>query len=205
MKEMVKDLQLLGRTLPPMPEAGEIDEECGEKFYRGFSGNISQSDRWVTDGHILLAADAIDPEIAIERDEDNYGGKYATAARIAKVWASAESRVDVAADFIGVAGYYERGAVAFLRDTQGRVMIVNAYLLAFGVWAAHPDELTVDAAQIEATCLRRGQEPWFNTPLALRRDEKLVGLVMPMKLGADDYAHCDLRGEPINLSKVFAV
>lgn len=196
-------LRPLGRLLPLMPETPKKDE-WGEKHCHGWSGDASQSPLYVTDCHILLLRDAIAPAVVIEPTDEPWRGKYATEANIEEIWKRAETRNDGAADFIGVAEFRQLGdQVAFLRDPQRRVMAVGAYLLAFGLYAVGPDALTIDAAPIEATCLPRGQSPWFDTPLALRRERKLVGLLMPMRLSPDDYPHCDLAGEPIPLSEAF--
>lgn len=195
MNEAAKALQPLRRKLPEIPGVPEIDED-GETIYPGFNGDCSQSPLYVTDGHILLLASAIDPTVTIARDEDRWAAKHATEAGIGDVWKPAETRNDLIADFIGVCGYPARPwiderEVAFLRDPLGRVMAVNAHLLAFGVRAVHPDVLTVSAAPIGR---------WFDSPLALRRDGKLVGLLMPMRLDADDFMQYDLHGEPVDLT-----
>jgi hypothetical protein len=196
--EPVKALEQLQRSLPVLPGLPWMDED-GDKRYPGFVGDISQTPLYVTDGHILLPASAIDPAFEISADDDSCLRKYATEAKIKVFWEPAESREDVAAVFIGCCNYGEHLKVALVRDARGRVMVVSAYLLAFGVRAVRPDALSVCAADIKATCLVRGQEPWFDTPLALRRDGKLVGLLMPMRLGGDDYRSFDLHGEPVSL------
>lgn len=193
MNETTKQLKPLRRSLPELPGPEEVDED-GDKLYRGFCGDCSQSPLYVTDGHILLLASAIDPAIAIERNEDAWAVKHATQAAIDKVWGSAETREDVAADFIGTCLYGDGvSGVAFLRDTRGRVMVVNAFKLAFGVSALHPDTLTVSAADLPLS-------GWFDAPLAFRRAGKLVGLLMPMKISAADFMGYDMHGEPVSLA-----
>ena len=191
MTEPEKVLQPLCRELPEMPESPMVDED-GEELYRGFNGDISQSPLYVTDGHILLLASAIDPAFVITRNDDHYARKYATEEKIGVVWKPAEARDEVIADFIG-ATYDDDGArwIAFLRDGRGRVPVVNAYLLAFGLRAVLPDALTVDAASI------KGQ--WFDTSVALRREGKLVGLLMSMKLSVNDFPQVDFHGEAVSL------
>ena len=171
----------------------KIDED-GHACYPGFSGDCSQSARWVTDGHILVpAADLDDIAMAVKADPDDYGGKYATEAAIEEVWKAAEQRQDVAAEFIGCIsdGRWGGGAVAFLRDARGRVMAVSADLLAWGIRAVRPDGLTVSAD---------ADELW-DTPLALRR-AALVGLLMPLRYRASDFPHHDLHGEPVKILAV---
>ena len=190
----------LRRSLPAMPEPVKFDEECGEPYRWGFNGNISQSARWVTDGHILLAVDAIDPAVVIERDECSYARKYPTEETIREVWDPVLTRSDVAAGFLGVCVQDEASSyeLAFLRDTQGRVVVVDAWLLAFCVAAVHPDALTVSEA------------PWASwrdggrvcdTPVALRRGGQLVGLLMPMRMSLDEFCQYDLEGELVSLAQ----
>jgi len=187
-------LQPLRRRLPEIPAAPEIDED-GDEWRPGFAGDCSQSPLYVTDGHILLLASAITPEITIERSEERWALKHATETGIGDVWKPAEKRNDMIADFIGVCEYVDSTSeVAFLRDASGRVMVVDAHLLAFGVSAVHPDTLTVSGAPITAR--------WFDTALALRRAGKLVGLLMSMRLSTDDFQRYDMHGEPVDLTEV---
>ena len=197
MNETAKVLEPLRRRLPVIPAPLEIDED-GEGWRRGFAGDISQSPLYVTDGHILLLASAVDPATAIGRNEGSYARKYATENAIGAVWKPAEEREDVAADFIGVCEHGDSVEVAFLRDTRGRVMVVDAHLLAFGIGAVHPDALTVSGAPMEA----HGGREWFEIPLAFRSAGTLVGLLMPMKLSAFDFPQYDMHGEPVNLTTV---
>lgn len=190
MSKTTKQLKPLRRSLPELPGPEEVDED-GDKLYRGFCGDCSQSPLYVTDGHILLLASAIDPAIAIERNEDVWALKHATQAAIDKVWGAAEKREDLAADFIGTCPCCDSGH-AFLRDTRGRVMVVNAFKLAFGVSALHPDTLTVSADL--------PLYGWFEAPLAFWRAGKLVGLLMPMKISAADFLGYDMHGEPVSLA-----
>jgi len=201
--ETVKTLRPLRRALPAFSAASVTDEDGAQRRW-GFKGNCSQSPLYVTDGYILLLAAAIDPAIAIEQDGHCWDGKRATRAAIGNVWKCANNRSEVNADLIGVCDYdpgstYE---VAFLRDALGRVMVVNAHLLAFGIRAVHPDALTIDGAPIEATCMVPGQVPWFSSPLALRRAGELVGLLMPMSLSTDDFSGYDMRGEPVDICAI---
>lgn len=196
MSETKKTLQLLRPSLPAYPPPVLGDEEV-EEFSRGFQGDIAPSTIYVTDGHICLLRSAIDPALSIKKcDEESPLIK--SESRVDAVWKPAQQRVDVSADFLGVLPYLD-AEIAFVRDSTGRLMVLDAYLLAFGVLAVHPDALTIDAAPIEATCLRRGQVPWFHTPLALRCGGELVGLLMPMKFDVADFKDFDLTGPPAPL------
>ena len=197
--ETVKPLQPLRRALPAFSAASVTDEDGAQPRW-GFGGNCSQSPLYVTDGRILLLAAAIDPAIAIEQDGHCWDGKRATET----LWKRANNRGDVHADLIGVCDYHPGSTdeVAFLRDALGRVMVVNAHLLAFGIRAVHPDALTIDGAPIKATCMVPGQVPWFSSPLALRRAGELVGLLMPMSLSTDDFSGYDMRGEPVDICAI---
>ncbi len=193
MNETTKALQPLRRGLPVFPPASRVDED-GETWRPGFAGNCSQSPLYVTDGHILLLAAAIDPRIALELNEESYVRKYANETEIRSIWTPVENRIDVTADFIGV---YEYGDVyqtelAFLRDEKGRVMVLNAYLLAFGIHAVRPDSLTVSEAPTNGK--------WFDSPLALRSNGKVVGLIMPIRVSADEFHLHSLDGDPIKLA-----
>lgn len=201
-----KALQALRRGLPAYPATPHIDED-GDIWRPGFAGNCSQSPLYVTDGHILLLAAAIDPAITLEQNEESWVRRHVNETEIGNVWKPAEKRSDVNADFIGVYEYGDdyQTEVAFLRDALGRVMIVNAHLLAFGVRAVHPGALTMDRAPIEATCMAPRQVSWFNSPLALRRAGELVGLLMPMRFFPDDFQQYDMHGEPVGLSAQAAV
>lgn len=189
------------RELPELPGEPLFDEGTGETYYRGFNGNFSQTPLYVTDGHLLLLASAIDPEFKIERDDESYGRKYATEEAIQKVWNAAIERKHVHAEFIGMenccAGadmHSPHMELAFVRDARGRVMVVNAYLLAFCVAAVRPDALTVSGEPAFRYA--------FDAPLALWRSGELVGLLMPMKLRAEDFAQYDMHGKPVSLAQL---
>lgn len=65
--------------------------------------------------------------------------------------------------------------------------------------AVRPDTLTVNAADKGKAS---GGGWLFDTPLALRRHGKLVGLLMPVRLNADGFREYDLGGEPVDLADV---
>jgi len=200
MKITTTALQQLRRRLPKFPAEPKIDE-FGEEWLPGFKGDISSTPLYITDGHICLLASAVDPTVVIGRDKDNYAHKYTTEARIGEVWKLAEERIDVAADLIGVTDYCDSAEIAFLRDRLGRVMVVNAHLLSFGLRAADPDALSVSVEPlVETTRWESSGVRCFDTSLALKRAGKLVGLIMPMRLSADHFEQFDLRREPINLA-----
>jgi hypothetical protein len=186
-------LKPLRRNLPVYPEKPVIDED-GDAYFLGFSGNISQSELYVTDGHILLLASAIDPAVPIARNDEAYGRRYPTEKAISAVWLPAERREDIGAELIGVGDYLEDHSIAFVRDVRGRVMLVDARLLSFGVAAVHPDALTVSSAPLPTAI------SLFDSPLALRRDGNLVGLLMPMRLSAADFTHYAFDGPAIDLA-----
>jgi hypothetical protein len=187
------ELKPLRRTLPVFPPTSYIDED-GEEGRPGFLGDCSRSPLYVTDGHILLLAAAIDPAIVFERNDANWVKRYATEREIGRMWKRAGKRSDVKADFIGVHAYGDpcQTELAFLRDALGRVIIFDAHMLAFGVSAVHPNALTIDATPNE--------KRWSNSPLAMRRAGELVGLLMPMSVSADEFQRYDLHGEPVELA-----
>ncbi len=190
MSKPVKVLGPLRHSLPAIPVVPRTDEE-DNGWRAGFKGNCSQSSVYITDGHILLLASAINPAITIEQVKDEWLRRYVTEAAIEKVWQAAEERDDVAADFIVVCDFCD-SEVAFLRDASERVMVVNAHLLAFGVSAVHPNALTVSTKFINR---------WFNDPLAFWRDGSLVALLIPMRVSAaESFAKYDMYGKPIDLT-----
>ena len=90
--------------------------------------------------------------------------------------------------------------MAFLRDIQGRVMVVNAHLLGFVIAAVHPDAMTVDSASFEKQWEGYVKREYFNGPLALYRKGKLVGLLMPMRLELGDLPAYDFSGDAVAIA-----
>jgi hypothetical protein len=202
MSESVKALQPLRRTLPTTPAARRSDGD-GEEWQPGFKGDVSQSPLYVTDDHLLLRRDEIDAAVIIEPNLDLYVGRYATEAAIGDVWRGAEARSDVPAEYIGTVEYgcSYLDEVAFIRDALGGVMVVDAHLLAFGIRAVHPNMLTVSAEPEPQANAGPSSPRLWSYPLAFRRGGKLVGLLMPLRLGAHVFPEYDLCGEPITLAE----
>ena len=200
MEKETKTLQSLRATLPKLETRPQVDESDGEEFWLGFQGDISQCSQYVTDGHIMLIRGAIDPEFKIRTDSYSPGRKYATREGIEKVIKSAKERNDCFADFIGCGKYLDTQDMAFLRDIQGRVMVVNAHLLAFVIAAVHPDSLTVDAESFEKQWKGCVNREYFNGPLSMHRKGELVGLLMPMRLELGDLPAYDFSGDAVAIA-----
>ena len=200
MIKATKTLKSLRKNLPKLETRPQVDESDGEEFWLGFQGDISQCIQYVTDGHIMLIRGAIDPEFKIRTDSDSFRRKYATREAIEKVIKSAKDRKDIAAEFIGCGKCLDTQDMAFLRDIQGRVMAVNAHLLAFVIAAVHPDSLTVDANSFEKQWERCVKRKYFYGPLALYRKEELVGLLMPMRIGLGDLPAYDFSGDAVAIA-----
>ncbi len=214
MIKATKTLKSLRKNLPKLETRPQVDEILkahsdlrryqtphldGEEYWLGFKGDVSQCSHYVTDGQILLIREAIDPEFEIRKDQDGFGRKYATRKTIEKIIKSAKERNGCFADFIGC-GKYGTQNIAFLRDIQGRVMVVNAHLLAFVIAAVHPDAMTVDSASFEKQwegCVKR---EYFYGPLALYRKGKLVGLLMSMRLELGDLPAYDFGGDAVAIA-----
>ena len=199
MIKATKTLKSLRKNLPKLETRPQVDELDGEEYWLGFQGDFSRCSQYVTDGHIMLIRGAIDPEFEIRNDPDNFRRKYATREEIEKVIKSAKERNGCFADFIGC-GKYGTQNMAFLRDIQGRVMVVNAHLLAFVIAAVHPDAMTVDSASFEKQWERCVKREYFNGPLALYRKGKLVGLLMPMRLELGDLPAYDFSGDAVAIA-----
>ena len=199
MIKATKTLKSLRKNLPKLETRPQVDESDGEEFWLGFQGDISQCIQYVTDGRIMLIRGAIDPEFKIRTDSDSFGRKYATREAIEKVIKSAKDRKDIAAEFIGC-GNLNTQDMAFLRDIQGCVMVVNAHLLGFVIAAVHPDAMTVDSASFEKQWERCVKRKYFYGPLALYRKEELVGLLMPMRIGLGDLPAYDFSGDAVAIA-----
>lgn len=190
--ESGKALLPLRRTLPEAPCIVEVDE-YGNEYDRGFNGDMSTSPLFVKDGYMMLLASAIDPAMVVSQNEDLRARKYVSANSLENLWRLLE-REEIPAHIIGTTCDGWEG-VAFVRDTQKRVMVLDAYKLAFALRAVRPDELRVPAAYIEGSVGNAIQ-----SSLSLWRRGILVGVLMPLDVGAAAFSQYDLAGEPVRLA-----
>ena len=182
-----KTLEPLRRSLPSYPPKKVVDE-FGDDITPGFGGNVSQSPKFITDGHVLLLRSAVPPDHAEIKNAEDYGGKKPTEASILAVWQPAEKRGSAEASFIGCAEVESVGDVAVIRDSGDRIVLVNPHLLQFCIHHLRPHGMRVALGP-----------KYFGQPVSFHKDAALVGLLMPMRVSAQDVASYDLTTAPIRL------
>jgi hypothetical protein len=174
----------------------ELPKEFTEE-HPGFHGNISGSDMFITDGHVCLLRSAVNLKLAEAIEEfHGYYSKKPTETRILEMWELVEQRTEVPCHFIGCAKIARRNddsycVVAILRDISNRVLIVSPYILAWSILHVKPDTMRMAFTPMH-----------YDFPLSLIKDEKMVGVIMPMRYYKDDVSDYDLTGEPVGLEEL---
>lgn len=193
---MKKQLEQLRRSLPICDSA--MDQES-------FRGNISQSHRFITDGHVLMLRSAIDPMKAGDiADFEGYWGKKPTEESILAVWGPATVRKNSPAEFIGCASCIKTPLkmptledndeisvdLAVIRDVGRRIVIVNPYLLAFIVAHVSPDFLNIPAG-----------DRYLDAAVSFYKKGEMVALLMPMRYVKGDLPAYDFDGPAFRWSR----
>ena len=162
-----------------------------EIFEKGFEGNIAGGKKFVTDGHSMFLAEAA-PDGMLFRAAEDYGGKPVKNASIQAVWNKAEKRKHVAAHFIGCGVIRTRldesDVVAVVRDEQGRCAMFNPWILAFVLMCSRADSFAFSS----------GHQYCFDM-MALLREGKVVGAIMPLRYSEQDLTAYDLTGPAVEL------
>lgn len=192
MSDMTEELKRLRRRLPAVPTVPKVDDD-GDEFWLGFEGNISGSEKFVTDGHLCLLASEINVTVRIYPCLDAIGLiTPPSEASILSCWNPIEMRNEKPAYYIGCALYEDYEVFrALMRDEIGRVMVVDAHILAFCIKAVHPDSFAVSE--------HTNKDGIFDQPLSLRREGKLVGIIMGVRLSGDYFKNYDLTCSAIKL------
>lgn len=176
---MKKQLEQLRRSLPIYDSA--MDQES-------FRGNISQSCRFITDGHVLMLRSAIDPMKAGDiADFEGYWGKKPIEESILAVWGPATIRKNAPAEFIGCANKADVD-LAVIRDVAGRIVIVNPHLMAFIVALTSPDFLNIPAG-----------DRYLDAAVSFYKKGEMVALLMPMRYVKGDLPDYDFDGPAMPL------
>jgi hypothetical protein len=157
----------------------------------GFTGNISEDKKFITDGHSLILAERVTKGWEIERPKD--GWKPVKVDSIQKLWDGTVSREGKAAEFIGcgkISEVLEDGPtfVAVLRKEDGATVCVNPWILQFAVLMVSAESLSVDPGPT-----------WFQKPILLHRGVDVVAMIMPMRFTGHDLADYNLTGPAVPL------
>jgi hypothetical protein len=79
--------------------------------------------------------------------------------------------------------------VGVVRDEKDRIVVIDPYILSYAVAAVRADALS-SAAEVK----------FFEKPLALLREGRIVALVMPMRFSVSDLSSYDLTGPAVELN-----
>lgn len=175
---------------PTLPK----DEE--EIFSKGYEGSVSESKKFVTDGHSMFLAEYASPEVvskARSRGREDVD-KKASEQGIQVKWDGVVVKRRVKAEFIGCCNLRSTFAdedpliVAVVRSQDRGCIGVNPWILAWCVKSTGADGIELSAGG-----------DWRSTPLVLLRGETIVGMVMPKRLNEMDMEAYDLTGDAVGL------
>ena len=158
-----------------------------EIFEKGFEGNIAAGKKFVTDAHSMFLA-AASPAGMLFKKVGRPGVKPVVDASILAVWNSTEKRKQIAAQFIGCGKVAEDTIVAVVRDEKNRVAVFNPWILKFILVVTQADEFAFGPTN-----------QYCYDPMAVLREGKMVGAIMPMRYFEDDLAAYDLTGPAVPL------
>jgi hypothetical protein len=167
-----------------------LPQEEDEILEKGFRGNIADSKKFITDGHLMFLADSVPKGIKFGRPKD-YFGSYAKEDGIQRTWDAAEERYQVAANFIGCGKPDAETVVAVLRDERGRCATFNPWKLKFALWITKADGLAFSSGGL-----------YWSEMLVLLREGKVVGALMPMRWIQSSMDLYDLTSPAVPLSEV---
>jgi hypothetical protein len=160
-----------------------------EVFEKGFEGNIADGKKFVTDGHSMFLAAAAPAGMIFPKPDEEAERKPVKDASVQNVFDKAEKRKQVVAHFIGCGKFREDLVVAVIRGERGRYAAFNPYILKFALIGSQADGLAFTAGA-----------KYDKDMMALLRDGKVVGAIMPVRLDVlfhlCDY---DLTGPAVEL------
>ena len=150
-------------------------------------GNITDSKKFVTDGHSMFLLDATPKGMIFKKDEIGFR-RTVSEASIQNCWDVAEKREQVQAQFIGCGKKNTDTFVAVVRDERGRIAAFNPWILKFVLMVTQADALAFSPS------------PNYNAEMAVALCKgKIVGAVMPMRIFVCDLAAYDLTGPAVSI------
>ena len=162
-----------------------------------FRGNIADSKKFITDGHVMFLASAV-PEGMEFDDDHSFFSKSVSEKRIQESWDTAEKEEQVPAHFIGCGMRDTLEVVAVLRDDRGRFTVFNPNILKLTLMATQADSLGTSSS-----------DDYYKKMTVFFRDGKMVGAAMGMRYAVSnradfdsDLKDYDLTGPAIPLSEV---
>jgi hypothetical protein len=155
---------------------------------KGFLGNISKHEKFITDGHSMILASAVRDGFEIKLPDEGLHRSPALSG-MQTCWDAANDRKTVHAHFIGCGHPGEmESLVAVIRDDNGRILIVDPYILKFALSSVKGDEVHIS------------EGPKYDVePLAIFHGLGIVALVMPMRYTRDDLKKYDLTTDPVDI------
>ena len=172
--------------------APRLPMDAKEIRSKGFTEDISSTQRFITDGHTLILREFVTDKKLIAGLKSK---KSQSEHSIAALWNQVAERKHRATHFIGcgqVSTAEGKMPVAILRDSMGRYFMVNPWILAFCVLCTGADTLTVAEGRLYA-----------HEPLGVARGNTMVGMVMGMRYLPCDFNEYDLNGMEIALGDAF--
>jgi hypothetical protein len=172
-----------------------LPKDEAEIIDKGFQGNLTESKRFITDGHSLLLAERVVKGWTLKKFE-GFQSKPVTDASINVLWEPTAKRSGKKASFIGCGrvGFDsddEPIVVAVVRSENGETVGVNPWILKFAASIVGADGLSVSSGP-----------KWAIDPINLLRGEEVVGMIMPMRYYGSDLGDYDLDGPAAPLSEV---
>lgn len=172
------------KTLKPV-----LPKDAKEIELNGWRGNISTHKEFVTDGRSMILATEIRAGITLKNAPMDFCRPLSLDG-IQKLWDAANDRPTVPAHFIGCGHPKDmESIVAVISDDNGRVLIVDPYILKFALSAVHADEIHMSAG------------PKYKIePLAIFHGTSIVALVMPMRYTPlVDLREYDITTDPVDI------
>ena len=188
-----------GEEPPPRPDVeGEVAasirkrgglrpiEEAPYRFGVWPSARTSSNEQFATNGHMLFMAPAMDPKI---RDRIHYEARNKTIEESPEIDAVVKAATAKPQVVLGASGWTQYPAptpgvdkVAVFHDPKsGQVAFVNADIWKFSHKAVSPTSYEQKKGKPDG-------------PIVLKRDGKMVGLMMPMRLEASTRAELESIG-----------
>ncbi len=171
------------KTLKPV-----LPKDVKEITANGWRGNISTHEKFITDCHSMILASASVPGFKPRKYEDGLIS-HPTLKAMQATWDAANDSPTIPAHFIGcgIAAGTET-VIAVIRDGNGRVLIVDPYILKFAMSAVEADSLHVSAGP-----------KYDQDPLIIFHGTSIVALVMPMRYTRVDLREYDLTTDPVDI------
>lgn len=193
------------KTLSKLKQLHPLPDDLVEIVKHGFEGDLSSDPKYITDGHAIFLREGLDESLLVK--ESDYVGRKPKPEDIEKLWVDAQAREDISAAILGTVdpiffdSYFEDEddeiapiERAILRDDADRIIYIDAFKLAFLIYALSPDALSV--------AKEGGNEKWVR----FSRGGALVGCLMPMRstggVGEPLEIGYDIDGEALPLEIV---